>query len=943
MGGIRRPVAALRRLRVSDRLAPIVRRAVTVWQVRVRHGLVPFCRRSAAAWGVRVREWILATRRWSVRFWRVHVLDQLVPFCRRTAAAWRVRVHAWLTAARRRAATTWRVRVLEQLAPFCRRTAATWRVRGRAWLLATRLLAVRFWRVRVLEQLVPFARRLAAAWRVRVRAWLVAMGRVAAVASRRLRVSDSLVAISVRGATSLGVSVGAYFAMAGLGVASVNAAVTAVLLGAALLVAPLVDRDAPLAARADGAGNPASVDGRDGRRLCVCVPTYEEAENLQRFVTELLEVFEGADLDGTVLVIDDASPDGTGAIADDLAAGDPRIHVLHRAEKNGLGRAYQAGFAWALAHDFDLVAQMDCDFSHDPRSLPRLISATRRSGAAIGSRYVEGGTVLDWPLSRRFVSRAGSLYARTILRLPVRDATSGFKCFHREVLAAVDPGTADAKGYGFQIELTHRAATAGYSLREIPIAFRDRTAGRSKMTPSIAAEAALLVLRLWRRHTWPRARAWLRAHRVSLVVGSGTIGFAAIASAHPVGTIETLFALLFAFLTAVGIATLSWMLDAWRDGESLEATAFPAPRREPQLSFSLIVAARHEETVLGSTLRQLALQDYPDFEVLVVIGHDDPQTLRVAQRATRNDPRFRIVIDRHRDKSKPKALNSALPHCRGEIVGVFDAEDVVATRLLRAVDAAFDVSGADVVQGATQLVNQHSSWFSARNVLEYYFWFKSRLHFHSRAGFIPLGGNTVFVRRAWLERSEGWDESCLAEDCDLGARLSVQGARTAVAYTAGLATREETPETVGALIRQRTRWSQGFLQVLRKGDWRLLPWRARALALYTLSFPFVQAATGVLLPVTIVAAIVLHLPIELGLLSFVPLVPLIAILAVEVAGLDSLRAEFGLKVRVRDHLRLVVSAVPYQLLLSFAAARAAWREFRGVNDWEKTAHVGAHL
>jgi cellulose synthase/poly-beta-1,6-N-acetylglucosamine synthase-like glycosyltransferase len=430
---------------------------------------------------------------------------------------------------------------------------------------------------------------------------------------------------------------------------------------------------------------------------------------------------------------------------------------------------------------------------------------------------------------------------------------------------------------------------------------------------------------------------------VSIVFGAAAVGFATLASTYPIGTIEALFALLFVFLTVVGVATLSWMLDAWRDGESLEATSFPPPRREPQLSFSLIVAARQEETVLGSTLRQLARQDYPDFEVLVVVGDDDPRTLRVAQRATHNDPRFRIVIDRHRDKSKPKALNTALPHCRGEVVGVFDAEDVVATRLLRAVDAAFDVTGADVVQGATQLVNQHSSWFSARNVLEYYFWFKSRLHFHSRAGFIPLGGNTVFVRRTWLDVSEGWDESCLAEDCDLGARLSVQGARTAVAYTAELATREETPETVGALIRQRTRWSQGFLQVLRKGDWRLLPWRARALALYTLSFPFIQAATGLLLPVTIAAAIALHLPIELGLLSFVPLVPLIAILAVEVAGLGSLRAEFGLHVRFRDHLRLVLSAVPYQLLLSVAAARAAWREFRGVNDWEKTAHVGAHL
>jgi cellulose synthase/poly-beta-1,6-N-acetylglucosamine synthase-like glycosyltransferase len=902
MDGIRRRVAALRRLCGTDRLVGAGGWADAAWRSRVRDRLVPFCRRTAAVWRVRVRGWRVVVGRWAAAVWRVRVRGQLVPFCRRVAAAF----GAW---------------VRDQLVPFCRRVAA----------------ALRAW---VRDQLVPSCRRVAAVSRVCLGAWLGAARLRAAPLSRRLRVSDQHVPSSVRGAASLGVGVSTYVGMLALGLASPEAAVSAVLLGAALLLAPLVDRDLPLAVEE---AVPTAADSRQGRRICVCVPTYEEVENLRPFVTALLDVFDNTDLEGTVLVIDDASPDGTGALADELATEDTRVQVLHRTEKNGLGRAYQAGFAWAIARDFDLVAQMDCDFSHDPRSLPRLISATRRSGAAIGSRYVEGGTVLDWPLGRRLVSRAGSLYARTILQLPVRDATSGFKCFRRDVLTAVDPGTADGKGYGFQIELTHRAATAGYHLHEIPIAFRDRTVGRSKMTASIAAEAAVLVLRIWRRHTWPLARVWLRAHRVSLVISGLAIGFATIASAQPIGTIEALFTLLFVFLTAVGVVTLSWMLDAWRDGASLEATAFPAPQRGPQLSFSLIVAARHEETVLGSTLRQLARQDYPNFEVIVVVGHDDPRTRRVAQRAIRNDPRFRIVVDGHRDKSKPKALNTALPHCHGDVVGVFDAEDVVATRLLRSVDAAFDVSGADVIQGATQLVNQDSSWFSARNVLEYYFWFKSRLHFHSRAGFIPLGGNTVFVRRSWLDVSEGWDESCLAEDCDLGTRLSVQGARTSVAYTAELATREETPDTVGALIRQRTRWSQGFLQVLRKGDWRLLPWRARALALYTLSFPFVQAATGVLVPVTIAAAIALHLPIELGLLSFVPLVPLVAIVAVETAGLASLGAEFGLHVRFRDQVRLVVSAVPYQLLLSVAAARAAWREFRGVNDWEKTAHVGAHL
>jgi cellulose synthase/poly-beta-1,6-N-acetylglucosamine synthase-like glycosyltransferase len=679
------------------------------------------------------------------------------------------------------------------------------------------------------------------------------------------------------------------------------------------------------------------------RQLCVCVPTYNEAKNVRPFVRALLAIFDAARVDGTVLVIDDDSPDGTGAIADKLAAKDARVHVLHRPQKDGLGRAYQAGFRWAMARDYELIAQMDCDFSHDPRSLPALVAVARETGFAIGSRYVEGGSVADWPRSRRLVSRFGSWYARLVLGISVRDLTGGFKCFRSDVLELVDQGVARSKGYAFQIELTQRIVAAGVDPVEIPIAFRDRSAGESKMTLAIAAEAALVVVGLrWRRDS-ARLRIWLRAHPARPVLTALVAGIAYLAVLAPLTTLELLLVLLFLALTFVGVTTLSWMLDAWRDAYSIDATGFPEPSTEPRRSFSLILPARHEERVLGATLAQLALQDYPDFEVVVVVGHDDDGTRRVALDAIGDDPRFRVITDHNEVKNKPKALNTALPECEGDVVAVFDAEDIVATGLLRVVDAAFEQSGADVVQGATQLMNHRSTWFSARNALEYYFWFKSRLHLHSRIGFIPLGGNTVFVRRPLLNAVDGWDDDCLAEDCDLGARLSARGATTSVAYTAALATREETPENLAALIRQRTRWSQGYLQVLRKGDWRVLPPRARALAAYTLAFPFLQAGSCVILPFAIASIILLHLPIELALLSFVPVAPLIAILAVEVVGLHSLRGEFGLRVRTTDHLRLVVGAIPYQLVLSIAAAHAAWRELRGIRTWEKTAHVGAHL
>lgn len=303
-----------------------------------------------------------------------------------------------------------------------------------------------------------------------------------------------------------------------------------------------------------------------------------------------------------------------------------------------------------------------------------------------------------------------------------------------------------------------------------------------------------------------------------------------------------------------------------------------------------------------------------------------------------------MVLDEHWPKNKPRALNTALPHCRGEIVGVFDAEDEVAPALLGHVDTRFRATGADAVQGGVQLMNFRSSWWALRNVLEYFFWFHSRLHFHARQRFIPLGGNTVFVRRTLLEEVGGWDPDCLAEDCDLGVRLSIRGARIEVAYDPELATQEETPASLAALFRQRTRWNQGFLQVLRKGDWRRLPSRhQRLLARYTLAMPFLQAVAGLLIPISLVTMVSLKAPVLLVLLFFVPLVPTLATVAVEAAGLQEFsRAYYGTRAGARDHLRLVLGTFFYQLLLAAAATRAVARELRGSRGWEKTAHVGAH-
>ncbi len=222
---------------------------------------------------------------------------------------------------------------------------------------------------------------------------------------------------------------------------------------------------------------------------------------------------------------------------------------------------------------------------------------------------------------------------------------------------------------------------------------------------------------------------------------------------------------------AVATTTLCWMLYAWWTPTATQRTGFPgdspdgAPDQgRPRLTFSLIVPARHEHQVLAQTLATLAQLDHPCFEVIAVVGHDDPITRQVALATARRHPDLvRVVVDQHRAKTKPKALNSALPVCRGEVVGVFDAEDEVAPGLLRQVDLLFQRSGAGVVQGGVQLMNYRSSWWALRNVLEYYFWFRSRLHFQASQGVVTLGGNTVFVRRDLLVAVGGWDPECLAE------------------------------------------------------------------------------------------------------------------------------------------------------------------------------------
>jgi dolichol-phosphate mannosyltransferase len=227
--------------------------------------------------------------------------------------------------------------------------------------------------------------------------------------------------------------------------------------------------------------------------VLVIVPTYNERENLPAIVAAVHEHLPAAD----ILVVDDNSPDGTGRLADEISARDAKVKVLHRAGKQGLGTAYIAGFREALKGDYEYLFEMDCDFSHDPKYLPNLLE-TAKNGAdlVLGSRYVDGGGTMNWGPMRKVISQGGSLYARTILGVPVRDLTGGFKCFRRRVIEAIDLDAVSAQGYGFQIEMTYRTLKMGFRVVEVPIVFVDRRVGQSKMSKKIFVEALTLVWKL---------------------------------------------------------------------------------------------------------------------------------------------------------------------------------------------------------------------------------------------------------------------------------------------------------------------------------------------------------------------------------------------------------------------------------------------------------------
>ena len=392
------------------------------------------------------------------------------------------------------------------------------------------------------------------------------------------------------------------------------------------------------------------------------------------------------------------------------------------------------------------------------------------------------------------------------------------------------------------------------------------------------------------------------------------------------------------------------MLFTWNEADKRDRYRAPADFAPPEKSFTVLLPARHEEEVIQGTIQCVLDANYPRelMEIAVICRIDDLGTIakvqeKIAELVQRGLTNVRLIVFQDFPINKPHSLNIGLRNTQNEVVTIFDSEDDIHPEVFNVINTVMVREGVRVVQSGVQLMNYDSQWFSALNVLEYFFWFKSRLHYHSEIGIIPLGGNTIFFTRRLLNLIGGWDEQCLTEDADIGIRLSEMGERVRVVYEDAYVTKEETPPSVGQFIKQRTRWNQGFLQVLRKGDWAKLPKLSqRLLALYTLSSPIFQTLTALYLPVSIYTMFFVKMAPLVAMILWLPFYMLIGQYILNVVGLYEFAAAHGIKLSKTMWLKLLASFYPFQVLLGISALRAVGREIKGVNTWEKTKHVNAH-
>jgi cellulose synthase/poly-beta-1,6-N-acetylglucosamine synthase-like glycosyltransferase len=403
-------------------------------------------------------------------------------------------------------------------------------------------------------------------------------------------------------------------------------------------------------------------------------------------------------------------------------------------------------------------------------------------------------------------------------------------------------------------------------------------------------------------------------------------------------------------VTAQAVYTVYLMIYTWDQPDAFARSRAPSDFEPPRKTFTVLLPARHEEEVIQETIGRVVTANYPPglIQTIVICEAGDLGTIAKAQEKIdelTHSQEYSVRVATFDDLpiNKPHGLNVGFSQATGDVVTIFDAEDEIHPDIFNVVNTVMLREQVRVVQCGVQLMDYDSSWYSTLNVLEYYFWFKSRLHFHASVGMIPLGGNTVFFDRQLMQALGGWDEHNLTEDADVGIRLSSIGEKVRVVYDDRYVTKEETPPSLGHFVKQRTRWSQGFLQTLGKGDWRKLgDLYQQFLAVYTLAFPVLQTLLALYVPVSLWMMLNVRTDVVVAMVLLMPLYVLLAHYVISVVGLYEFGRAHSIRLPVSVPLSMAAAYLPYQWVLAYAALRAMIRQLFGVKNWEKTKHVGAH-
>lgn len=688
-------------------------------------------------------------------------------------------------------------------------------------------------------------------------------------------------------------------------------------------------------------------DLKFGTRATIVVPVLNEAGNIAPLVKRLNSVL--IDYVTEILFVDDSRDMATAneilLAANQHSSASFSVRLLHRTgsqRHGGLSGAVTDGIQQA---SYNTVIIMDGDLQHPPEVVPSMLAQSLHTDIVVASRYRAGGSNdgLDG-LWRQIVSRGSGRLAKLFFPLRLKNVTdpmSGFFLINR---TKVDTGK--LRPHGFKILLEILATHPRLSVSEVPLQFHARETGTSNGS---LKQGSIFLGQLVRLRFGNRTlRSEGRVAGFLVVMTALVLVFALYGTTWG----YLIFPIMVAILSLVLLIHSS--LEVWRTAytyrmpETAEQLKFPVPTDSKE-HFCLLVPARHEAAVLGETLRQLARQTHPSAAIITIICDDDHDTLAAAYKAAALNTRIHVLpypLKPGVKPSKPKQLNYAFHKIKDNgftVIGVIDAEDTVSKELLRHIDTAFNDQSVGIVQGGVQLMNHDSSWYSLHNVLEYYRWYSSSMAFQAANQFMPLGGNTVFIRTELLRKADGWPDT-LTEDCSLGILLSTRlKAKTAVYYEPHLATREETPDSLKSLFNQRIRWHQGFFHEWRRSIWRELPGiRQRLIALYVLLTPMLLALFGLCLPIALVGILFLKSPVYLALLMYLPFIPMILLLVLNAVFLRDFGHSYGRPILLKHYFILFITFPLYQLVLNAASFWSIVRELRGDSTWYKTPHSGKH-